>query len=54
MVQKEHRMDQRSSSRSVKEQGAHQSAQSGSQFKCTVLETLGKFGRMTGLPHADS
>ena len=35
--------DQRSSTQSAEEQGSHQSAQC-SQFKCTVLETLAKFG----------
>ena len=38
-------MNERSSSQSAEDQGAHQSAQSGSQFEHTVLETLAKFGK---------
>ena len=44
MIQ-DHRMNQGSSARVTEDQGIHQSVQSGSQFKHTVLQTLKKFRR---------
>ena len=42
--------DQRSSTQSAEEHSSHQSAQ-GSQFECTVMETLAKFGeRLDWIP----